>query len=279
MNLIIKFNNIKNIYGKEYAWAMLFQYLKSKIGIINPILKRKLILSRRLDNILKSTVAYGRFKGLKLSKKTWWGAPDKAAMLLGLYEVEILESLANVPETHNIFIDLGAADGYYGVGVLVAKMFDYSYCFEITESGQRTIHENAYNNNVTDQIKINGIAKIDFYKSIPSKHLDRCVLLVDIEGAEFDIFNEATFAAFKYSIIIVELHDWQLVDGDEKLKRFKNLANKYFSITTLTTRSRDTSCFAELDNYSDDDRWLICSEGRGRKMNWLRLDPKTALIL
>ena len=276
MNLIKKFQNKKNIYGNEYAWASIIQFAKSKIGIKDPITKRKIILSKRLDFIFNSTVHYGSFKGLKLSKNTWWGAPDKAAMLLGLYEKEILDSLVQIPKTYNIFIDLGAADGYYGVGVLVAKLFDYSHCFEITESGRRTIKENANNNFVTEKITINGIAESDFYKSIPAEQLAHCVMLVDIEGAEFDIFDDHTFAAFSNSIIIVELHDWQLENGAEKLHKFKELAKQYFAITTLTTTSRDTSSFPELKNFSDDDRWLICSEGRGRQMNWLRLDPKAA---
>jgi hypothetical protein len=60
-------------------------------------------------------------------------------MLLGLYEQEVLTSLFNVPKSHKIFVDLGAADGYYGIGVLVSKHFDQSYCFEISKKVRRLL--------------------------------------------------------------------------------------------------------------------------------------------
>ena len=75
-----------------------------------------------------ATVAYGPFKGLKFSSDAWWGR-ERASMILGLYEQEVLESLTNIPKKYKSFIDLGAADGYYGIGVLVNNLFENSICF------------------------------------------------------------------------------------------------------------------------------------------------------
>ena len=35
----------------------------------------------------------------------------------------------------------------------------------------------------------------------------------------------------------------------------------------------DLSEFEELKEWSDTDRWLVCSEGRPKLMTWWRLDP------
>ena len=78
---------------------------------------------------------------------------------------------------------------------------------------------------------------------------------------------------FKQSVIFIELHDWFFPDGKERLDRLKNEVEKYFKITVLTTTSRDLSVFEELQSMSDTDRWLICSEGRPKLMNWWKLDP------
>ena len=75
-------------------------------------------------------------------------------MILGLYEQEVLESLTNIPKKYKTFIDLGAADGYYGIGVLVNNLFENSFCFESTERGQNVIRENAKLNGVADKILI-----------------------------------------------------------------------------------------------------------------------------
>lgn len=218
-------------------------------------------------------VKYGAFKGLKFSTQTWWGGTDRASMLLGLYEQEVLLSLQQLPKKYRYFIDVGAADGYYGVGVIVGKLFEKSWCYEISEKGQATIRANGELNNVSHRIAIRGKADNNFSKEFSLEDAAASVLFVDIEGAEFDLLNEELFEKFKHSVIFIELHNWFFHNGDERLNTLKIHAEKFFKITTLTTTSRDLSVFDELQELSDTDRWLICSEGRGRLMIWWRLDP------
>ena len=259
-------SRVKNTY------KLLLNKLKDKRGISDSISKRRVLLSRQLNEAFNGTVRYGPFRGLKFSTDSWWGESDRANMLLGLYEQEILTSLENIPTRYKTFIDLGAADGYYGIGVLINDMFERSYCFEISETGQGIINRNAILNGVSDRVNIMGIAEKDFYTQLPQHEPEQSVLFVDIEGGEFDLFDKALFNTFCKSIIFIELHDW-VKDGDEKIKKLKQDAEDHFSITELTTGARDLSKFEELKQMSDTDRWLICSEGRPRLMTWLRLDP------
>ena len=124
-------------------------------------------------------------------------------MLLGLYKQEVLKSLKTIPKKYKIFIDLGAADGYYGIGVLVGKMFEKSYCYEISLDGQKIIEENAKLNNVFDDVKIRGIADKGFYKDLQCDEIAQSVLFVDIEGGEFDLFDKKIFEKFSKSIIYI----------------------------------------------------------------------------
>jgi len=267
--LSLKQRGVTLTIKKVLAWGL------SKVGIKrrDPINLRRLELSKYLDNVFNSTVKYGPFQGLKLQKESWWGTADKGSMLLGLYEQEILVSLTCIPNSYDTFIDLGAADGYYGIGVLINKLFEKSYCFEISEKGRRVIESNAKLNNVMDRVEIFGIAEKVFYKEIPSDRIDNTVLFVDIEGAEFDLFDENTFTAFNKAIIFIELHDWFFLDGAEKLRKLRKDALATHAITELTMASRDLSKFNELKKLNDTDRWLICSEGRSQLMTWLRFDP------
>ena len=260
-------------YLKEKSKPLRLQLLK--LGIGNPIKRRQLQLASLVNDLFDSKVAYGPFKGLQLVRKSSWGLTDRASMLFGLYEQEVLISLLNVPKTHKTFVDLGAADGYYGIGVLVNKHFDRSYCFEISKQGQAVIAKNADLNAVGNQLEIYGKAEQDFFKHLPADQLSKMVLLVDIEGGEFDLFNVKLFQALKGSIIFIELHEWMVNDGDNKLAKLKSEASTNFNITEITTTSRDLSIFPELRNFNDTDRWLICSERRKKLMTWLRLDPKS----
>jgi hypothetical protein len=237
------------------------------------IQKHRIELSKKLDKLFNSTVGYGPFKGLKLCPNSWWGSKDRATMLLGIYEKEVLDSIVNLPIKYNTFIDLGAADGYYGIGVLVNNIFERTICYELSAHGREVIKNNASLNNVSTRIDIKGVANKKFYSEIPSSTLESSVLLIDIEGAEFELFDQQTFVALNKSIIIMELHEWLFEDGNEKLARLRRDSVSTHSITELRMSSRDLSIFPELKKFSDNDRWLICSEGRAQLMCWLRFDP------
>ena len=260
-------------YFKEKYKPLKLQLLK--LGIGNPIKKRRLKLSALVNTLFNSTVAYGPFKGLKLSDNAWWGDADRPSMLLGLYEQEVLHSLINVPATYKTFIDLGAADGYYGIGVLVNNHFDSSYCFELSEKGQEVIRRNAELNAVSSKLTVYGKAERDFFKHLPANQLSTSVLLVDIEGGEFDLLDADMFNVLKDTIIIIELHPWLVEDGGHRLAKLKSEASVNFDVTEITMTSRDLSKFPELSSFNDSDRWLICSEGRKQLMTWYRLDPKS----
>jgi hypothetical protein len=220
-------------------------------------------------------IAYGPFKGLKLTDNSHWGVADKGTMCLGIYEQEILQDLSKLSGQIDTFIDLGAADGYYGIGVVVGKIFKKSYCFEISEKGRETIDKNAKLKDVSSQIVIKGAADSLFYNDISEEDIKNSVLFVDVEGAEFDIFNDLTFKIFRNSIIYIELHDWFYEDGALKINKLIKDSSNTHNILEFKMGSRDLSQFQEISTLSDSDRWLICSEGRSKLMTWLKLTPKS----
>jgi hypothetical protein len=257
---------------KLVSWSIF--KLKHNLGICGPFEKRKKFLSNKLLEEFNGVIRYGPFKGLKFSKEGSWGVGDRASMLLGLYEKEILTSLKNIPDKYKTFIDLGAADGYYSIGALVNGMFEKSYCYEMNVVSQKIIKKNAELNNVASKVLIRGFADKDFYKDFKNDEIDQSVLLVDIEGAEFDLFDQNLFKKFSKSIIFIELHPFFFKDVEhEKLQKLENDAREYFTIEKITTTNRDLSEFKELKKWGDTDRWLICSEGRANLMTWWRLDP------
>ena len=257
---------------KLISWS--FNRLKLNLGVIGPFEKRKKFLSNKLVEKFNGVIQYGPFKGLKFDLESSWGDGDRASMLLGLYEKEVLISLQNIPDRYKIFINLGAADGYYGIGTLVNGMFEKSYCYENNVVSQKIIKKNAELNNVASRVLIRGLADKYFYKDFKNDEIDQSILLVDIEGAEFDLFDKNLFKKFSKSIIFIELHPWIFKNnGHEELQKLENDAKEYFTIEKITTTSRDLSEFEELKKWSDTDRWLICSEGRPKLMTWWRLDP------
>ena len=249
--------------------------LMDERGISIAINKKRKLLSRDLSVRMKHTIMYGPFANMIFCDDYWWGSSDRAAMLFGIYEEEVLNSIMSVSNKYDVFVDLGAADGYYSIGSLISKKFKTSYSFEISNKGREVIQKNATVNKVSHKLHIFGEATKDFYKNIPKKDLNSAVILIDIEGAEFSLLDSQVFSHLKKSIIFIELHDWFFKDGEKKMAKLMRDAKPFFKISRLTTTSRDLSRFPELFDYSDSERWLIASEGRSKLMTWLRLDPKS----
>ena len=235
--------------------------------------KHKNMLSDNIKSLHNNTVVYGPFKGLKFVDESHWDPSNLGAMILGLYEQEVLSELSNIPNRYKTFVDLGAADGYYGVGVLINGMFEKSYCYELTEVGRNVISKNALANNVSEKVLIRGEANQNLATEIPEYDLNNSVLLVDIEGAEFDLFDRDFYKSFSNSIIFIELHDFFFDDGEEKLNTLISNSKSTHIPKFIKMGGRDLSVYPELKKWNDLDRWIICSEGRPQLMTWVRFDP------
>jgi hypothetical protein len=197
-------------------------------------------------------------------------------MLLGIYEQEVLESIVALSLERKIFVDLGAADGYYAVGAVYSGLFERAIAFEISEEGRSAIALNARRNSVSDRIEILGIADtITLSKIHHDELLDlgQVLMLVDIEGAEFELLTSEMLEEFKDAAIVVEIHDFFEGDDQRVAQLVKN-AEKNFNNRWVHTGLRNPSAFPELANWSDDDRWILCSESRPKLMRWLILEPK-----
>ena len=275
MRIVRKFLHTLNERGFRAAAQKALRYVALRVG--DPVEKRRLLLSNQVGAAFGSTVKYGPFKGLMLDEDTRWSGADRPSMIFGFYELEVLDLIDRVSKTKEFetFIDIGAADGYYGVGVLVRSLFKRSYCFEISDAGQEIIRKNADINGVSDRISIFGRATKEFYKLIQCAHSSKSLVLVDIEGSEFDILDKELFRAFQKSIFIIELHEW-VENSAAKIRKLKEDAIEFFSIGEIRTSARDLSKIVELKGYSDTDRWLMCSEGRPRLMCWCVLTPLMA---
>ena len=261
-------------FGIKLAFLKFISSKLVKLGLVEDAEKLRQRLSAEINQKFDSTIAYGSFKGFKFAKNSWWSKHDRGSMILGLYEKEIIEILLNTSKERSVFIDIGAADGYYAVASVKAYFFNRSYCFEIEQKGRSVIRQNSILNGVAKKVIIFGEANKKSLLKIPKEDISNSVVLIDIEGFEFDFLDTNILNILKKSICIIELHDWFFEDGKKRLKELRKRASKNFHVSEFKLRSRDTSNIKELDLYSDNERWIICSEGRPRSMTWLRLDPK-----
>ncbi len=268
-------------FGVAYALKHLFVSLLQVVlfrflGITfeDSISRAQLRLSKYLYSSFGGKVNYGPFSGLQLQWNSSWGAKSRGTMLLGIYELELLRELIETSKDYRYFIDIGAADGYYALGALFGGYFEKSFCYEASQHGRKVIKGNAEMNGLTDRVVIRGKASSDFFHDFQTDERDDSVVLVDIEGGEFQLLSNEALFAFKKSVLIIEIHDWMISDGKSELLELENRALRYFNIKKLRTGAREPSAFEELDEISDSERWLVCSESREMLQTWWVLTPK-----
>ncbi len=96
-------------------------------------------------------------------------------------------------------------------------------------------------------------------------------MLCDIEGEEFNLFDDKLFEALQRCAIIIELHDGvfpnMLLGRDGLFAR----AEQYFNIKYIYRSNSNIIKFQEFSRCTDDFRMLAVSEGRPSKMERILL--------
>ena len=241
------------------------------------IRQRQKRISLELFNMLNGTVKYGPFKGLRLTHDPWWGQLDLGSQCLGLYEKEILKFIEDIDDGQfTNFIDIGAADGYYAVGILSTGKIQRSICFEKTDKGREAIFTNWKKNGSIGQLVVKAKANYESIGTLTKSDLKKSLILIDIEGGEFDLLSPDVVHKFRHSKILLEVHNW-VTDFEEKYKKLLSSLDKFFCIKIIERLDRQVDGYAELRDFTDDNRLLLVSERRPCLMRFLELTPKSKM--
>lgn len=232
-------------------------------------------LGKQIHSLFNGKIQDNIFKGCVLPKfSEWTGTQDLGSKLIGTYEQDILNFLQKTKGSYKFLIDIGAADGYYVVGSLFAKIVDRSYGFEINEKSRNIMIENAKINNVINSAYIDSEANLEKIASIlkNEKH-NSGIFIIDIEGEEFNLLTNDFLEICKNSTLIVEIHRW--ADINNRYEDIIKYCNNFFDIGYFYNRTKTIPDLPTINKTNDNIKWLLCSEGRFEQMEWLLLTPKT----
>lgn len=262
-------------FGFQWAFSAALHRFFRRLGVFSEVQMLRDEVNLELRQKFSNTVAYGRFSGLVLPEKIWWGRHDVANKLLGQYESHVIDAIGAHADPDGCFIDIGAADGFFAVGVLKAGWFRKTICFEMSETGRAVVENAAKLNSVEDRIVILGEATEKNLREVIAE-TGPALVLCDIEGAEFDLISDSVLRALRDCTVIIELHDNKSRSGDTRRSKLLQKASAYFDISYVQRSSPTVHAFRELDELHDHRRLLLFSEGRPWNMEWVRLSPRSA---
>ena len=266
---------INKVKKRDFKWLILevlskITLKKLELRIDKVVEKKRIILSSKISKIYNNTVQQGPFKGMIINEDQFWGQGDRSSKILGLYEKEIQDLIVSIQKDKNYstFVDIGGADGFFAIGSLVNNLFEKCEVFEISKKGRISIQKNSKQNNVYDSIKIHD--KASKRSLIKIDNINNSLILCDIEGGEYELFDEKLINEIHPSDIIIEIHK----DKENTLVNFEKRFTKSYSLTKITQEPRSLKNFKELENINDNNRALITSEGRSYVQEWWHLSPK-----
>jgi hypothetical protein len=220
-------------------------------------------------------VRTGPFQGMRYVRHSVGSA--LCPKLLGLYERELaplVEQLA--AESFPAIIDVGAAEGYYAVGLALRSPTSVIVAFESTNEGQQLMRAMAQLNEVTDRIEIHGHCEqrdlVEITQRFPSG-----LIIMDAEGAEADLLDANLIPYLGRFHLLIELHEFISRTIPALVReRFENT----HSLTEIwtTDRSLDDLPFKLTLLRRFFKKWLSIqiTDERPEPMRWFYLRPKGA---
>lgn len=224
--------------------------------------------NRRVRDHYGTSVIAGPFAGLTYSDSGITDVDLFAPKLLGIFERELHASVERlIEDAPSQVVNIGAADGYYAVGVARRVPGAQVVAFEQNESLHPLLRDIAERNEVSDRIRIEGACDAPLLATVLQPG---AWIVCDCEGCERDLLDLDQVPALANCSLIVETHDL-LAEGVTRLLR-ERFATTH-EVTEIATEPRYVGDFPQLDFMPLVTRQLAISEFRSAPMSWLVLQP------
>ncbi len=217
------------------------------------------------------TVVSGPFAGMKHNHK-YLDLPK----ILGTYEIELHEIFCRLRDRDYLkVVDIGAAEGYYAVGVALWNPRCSVTAYEANPAYHESIRYLAKVNNVESRLELQGSCNEDSLNNLGDE-LRNAFVIVDVEGYEKTLLDPKTVPALQTATILVEVHDC-FVEGctDAIIQRFhdSHKISSYESRVRKVTEYPVKSIFTQF-KFMHPAVINAISDGRTEPNGWLLLEPK-----
>jgi hypothetical protein len=198
--------------------------------------------------------------------------------LLGIYERELHSVIERaIAERYELIVDVGAAEGYYAVGMAVRCPGTPVIAYEVDLGGQEATRRTAELNGVGASLCVRGrCTPLDLASVLDGR---RALVICDCEGDEEHLLDPVAVPALATTAILVEVHDFVVPGvGNTLAARFAATHD----VERIWQTDRAIADFPYSDWYSRllPRRYLewVVSEWRPERMSWLSMAPEAGRI-
>lgn len=238
--------------------------------------QRKRMVRRHAEAKLQASGQYGDevrrgpFAGLRYLPREHY-ASCRFEKISGAYEHELhslWEEIATSKHYRTV-VNVGAAEGFYTVGL--ARMFPEArvISYEMTQEGQDFCAELARLNQVSDRIQVLGACTPEALASLSLT--SPVLLLMDTDLGERTLLDSARVPWLQKADILVELHECLQAGTNELIRsRFESSHR----IRQIVNAGLEYARFPELRNLTFEEIYALVSEDRAGLQDWYFMEPK-----
>ena len=195
--------------------------------------------------------------------------------ILGTYEEEVSGCFED--KRFDIGFDVGAAEGYYAVGLVYSGVCQKMIAWEMTEEGRNLMASLAHLNGISQSLEIRGECTFDELRKCLEANVGKSVfLVVDCEGFEGNLLENMPAELLGNCSLLIETHDPLNPGVHERLTQKLECSH---SVQVIAPRKRTLSDLGGLPTFFK----MVAMAGFGRLamaerrfsgIKWLICEPK-----
>jgi hypothetical protein len=198
--------------------------------------------------------------------------------ILGTYELEISHLLSGLGPFQQ-GLDIGAAEGYYAVGLLYKNLCDRMIAWEMDPKGRALLAEMAATNRLQDRLEIRGQCDPEQLNQVIRTSKGNTLVIIDCEGYEDVLIGSLEEGIAQSCTFLIETHHPMCEGVHERLKQKLQRTHEVQEFfprrrtqADMPTRLPGLVKLLKLPVMSR----LAMSERRCPDLGWLLCKPKTA---
>jgi hypothetical protein len=233
---------------------------------------RRLEADARRKLGVRGDVMQGPFAGLHYLNRAY--CSNVLPKLLGVYEKELYPTIDEICASGtDRIIDVGAAEGYYAVGLARRLAKVPMVCFEMYPPARKLIGKLAGMNGVADRMDIRGTCSPEAL-SDALKGAARPTVICDVEGYEDVLMDPAKVPELANATLLIEIHD---APGYAPgcAPRIRDRFAPTHEVREFTLGKRTAADLPGGDKLSPDELVAATTEGRDEAL-WFYIVPRGA---
>lgn len=237
--------------------------------------RRKLMEKLESQGSYGDVVQKGPFRGMKYPNGCY--VCSRFQKIVGSYEHELhpLFQMLIAKGQYQHIINVGAADGYFSVGMALALPETKVVAFEMNDYSRALLERVTKLNDVQSRVQIKGRCDPAQLQALTAEIDPRKTLLIcDVDGYEVELLAKGGVSWLREADILVELHDCLRVGVTEAISAAFSSTH---SITQFTSTGVDYKQFPMLRQLTFIEIDALLSQDRRGIQDWFFMTPNPAL--